>query len=108
MPGGKGTRLRLTGQLGDVMRDAAEAALSWVRSNAETLGIAQKRLENCEIHLHVPAGAVPKDGPSAGITPVPAIVSALARRCAKGEGALTREDSPRGRMLPGGKDGRAG
>ncbi len=100
MPGGKGTRLRLTGQLGDVMRESAEAALSWVRSNAETLGIAQKRLENCEIHLHVPAGAVPKDGPSAGITLVTALVSALTGRCAKGEVAMTGEISLRGRVLP--------
>src|SRR5690606_27168774 len=59
-PGGKDLRLRLTGQLGDVMKESAEAALSWVRANAERLGIASPALEAGEIHLHVPAGAVPK------------------------------------------------
>jgi ATP-dependent Lon protease len=100
MQGGKGTRLRLTGQLGDVMRESAEAALSWVRSNAEALAIPSERLENCEIHLHVPAGAVPKDGPSAGITLVTALVSALSGRRARGEVAMTGEISLRGRVLP--------
>jgi ATP-dependent Lon protease len=87
--GGKGTRLRLTGQLGDVMRESAEAALSWVRSNTESLGLDPSLLEGCEIHLHVPAGAVPKDGPSAGVTLVSAIVSALTKRRARGEVAMT-------------------
>ncbi|MGH0032118.1 MAG: endopeptidase La [Myxococcota bacterium] len=100
MPGGKGLRLRLTGQLGDVMRESAEAALSWVRSNAEALGLDPARLENAEIHLHVPAGAVPKDGPSAGVTLVAALVSALSGRCARGEVAMTGEISLRGRVLP--------
>jgi len=99
-PGGKGVRLRLTGQLGDVMRESAEAALSWVRSNASALGIASARLENCEIHLHVPAGATPKDGPSAGITLVTALVSALSGRRALGHAAMTGEISLRGRVLP--------
>jgi len=100
MRGGEGTRLRLTGQLGDVMRESAEAALSWVRSNADALGIPPERLRNTEIHLHVPAGAVPKDGPSAGITLVTALVSALTGRCARGDVAMTGEISLRGRVLP--------
>jgi ATP-dependent Lon protease len=100
LPGGKGLRLRLTGQLGDVMRESAEAALSWVRANADGLGIDAKRLENAEIHLHIPAGAVPKDGPSAGVTLVTALVSALTGRCARGEVAMTGEISLRGKVLP--------
>jgi ATP-dependent Lon protease len=100
MRGGEGTRLRLTGQLGDVMRESAEAALSWVRSNADALSIPEDRLRNTEIHLHVPAGAVPKDGPSAGITLVTALVSALTGRCTKGDVAMTGEISLRGRVLP--------
>jgi ATP-dependent Lon protease len=98
--GGKGIRLRLTGQLGDVMRESAEAALSWVRSNAEHLGLAGGALENAEIHLHVPAGAVPKDGPSAGSALVAAVVSALSGRRALGNVAMTGEISLRGRVLP--------
>jgi ATP-dependent Lon protease len=100
LQGGKGTRLRLTGQLGEVMRESAEAALSWVRSNTESLGLDPKLLDGCEIHLHVPAGAVPKDGPSAGVTLVSAIVSALSKRRARGEVAMTGEISLRGRVLP--------
>jgi ATP-dependent Lon protease len=100
MQGGKGLRLRLTGQLGDVMRESAEAALSWVRSNADALKIDPAKLQNAEIHLHVPAGAVPKDGPSAGVTLVTALVSALSGRCARGEVGMTGEISLRGRVLP--------
>ncbi len=100
MPGGKDVRLRLTGQLGDVMKESAEAALSWVRANAEKLGITSKALEAGEIHLHVPAGAVPKDGPSAGVALVSAIVSVLTGRCARGDVAMTGEISLRGRVLP--------
>ena len=100
IPGGEGIRLRLTGQLGDVMRESAEAALSWVRANADQIGLAASALEACEIHLHVPAGAVPKDGPSAGITLVTALVSALAGRRANGSVAMTGEISLRGRVLP--------
>ncbi len=98
--GGKGLRLRLTGQLGDVMRESAEAALSWVRANAEELGIPQESLDGTEIHLHVPAGAVPKDGPSAGAALATALVSALAGRRARGTVATTGEISLRGRVLP--------
>jgi ATP-dependent Lon protease len=100
MPGGKDVRLRLTGQLGDVMKESAEAALSWVRANAETLGIQSKALEGGEIHLHVPAGAVPKDGPSAGVALVTALVSVLTGRRARGDVAMTGEISLRGRVLP--------
>ena len=82
------------------MRESAEAALSWVRSNADALDLPEGILDACEIHLHVPAGAVPKDGPSAGVTMVTALVSALAGRKARGEVAMTGEISLRGRVLP--------
>ncbi len=100
MAGGKRIRLRLTGQLGDVMRESAEAALSWVRSNAGALGLEGGILEACEIHLHVPAGAVPKDGPSAGVALATALVSALSGRRARADVAMTGEISLRGRVLP--------
>jgi ATP-dependent Lon protease len=100
VPGGKDVRLRLTGQLGDVMKESAEAALSWVRSNADALGLKHKALEAGEFHLHVPAGAVPKDGPSAGVALVTAIVSVLSGRRALGDVAMTGEISLRGRVLP--------
>jgi ATP-dependent Lon protease len=99
-PGGKGVRLRLTGQLGDVMRESAEAALSWVRANAQRYGLASDALRAGEIHLHVPAGAVPKDGPSAGVALATAILSALSGRRALGTAAMTGEISLRGRVLP--------
>jgi ATP-dependent Lon protease len=100
VPGGKDVRLRLTGQLGEVMKESAEAALSWVRANAEALGLHSKALEAGEIHLHVPAGAVPKDGPSAGVALVSALVSVLSGRRARGDAAMTGEISLRGRVLP--------
>ncbi len=100
LPGGEGVRLRLTGQLGDVMRESAEAALSWVRANANALGLSEASLSAAEIHLHVPAGAVPKDGPSAGVTLATALVSALSGRRALGSVAMTGEISLRGRLLP--------
>jgi ATP-dependent Lon protease len=99
-PGGKGIRLRLTGQLGDVMRESAEAALSWVRAHATELGLDEAALAPGEIHLHVPAGAVPKDGPSAGVALVTAIVSLLSKRSANANVAMTGEISLRGRVLP--------
>ncbi len=98
--GGKGIRLRLTGQLGDVMRESAEAALSWVRAHAEALGLDDDALAPGEIHLHVPAGAVPKDGPSAGVALVTALVSLLQGRKARSKVAMTGEISLRGRVLP--------
>jgi ATP-dependent Lon protease len=82
------------------MRESAEAALSWVRTHASELGVAEAALEPREIHLHVPAGAVPKDGPSAGVALVTAIVSLLANRSAKSNVAMTGEISLRGRVLP--------
>jgi ATP-dependent Lon protease len=100
MPGGEKIRLRLTGQLGDVMRESAEAALSWVRANAGALGLGGEALEGSEIHLHVPSGAVPKDGPSAGVALVTALVSALSGRRARADVAMTGEISLRGRVLP--------
>ncbi|MCP3986883.1 MAG: endopeptidase La [bacterium] len=100
VPGGKGVRLRLTGQLGDVMKESAETALSWVRANAEHLGLAEHFTSGLEIHLHVPAGAVPKDGPSAGAALSAAIVSVLSGRRARGDVAMTGEISLRGRVLP--------
>ena len=100
MGGGKGIRLRLTGQMGDVMRESAEAALSWVRAQPESLGLKPEALEPCEIHLHIPAGAVPKDGPSAGVALVTAIVSALSESRSPGTVAMTGEISLRGRVLP--------
>jgi len=100
IPGGKGVRLRVTGQLGDVMRESAEAALSWVRANAAKLGLGSAVLAGGEIHLHVPAGAVPKDGPSAGIALATAIVSVLSGRCTRGHLAMTGEISLRGQVLP--------
>ena len=100
LPGGEGVRLRLTGQLGDVMRESADAALSWVRANADALGLSGTSLAAAEIHLHVPAGAVPKDGPSAGVALATALVSALSGRRALGSVAMTGEISLRGRLLP--------
>ncbi len=100
IPGGETLRLRLTGQLGDVMRESAETAVSWVRANAEALGCEHAVLSGGELHLHVPAGAVPKDGPSAGITLATAVVSVLSGRRAKGDLAMTGEISLRGRVLP--------
>jgi len=99
-PGGKGIRLRLTGQLGDVMRESAEAALSWVRAHADRLGLPEDALRPGEIHLHVPAGAVPKDGPSAGVALVTALVSLLSKRSTARKTAMTGEISLRGRVLP--------
>jgi ATP-dependent Lon protease len=100
LPGGEGVRLRLTGQLGDVMKESAETALSWVRANGQSLVGEAPALKNGEIHLHVPAGAVPKDGPSAGVTLATALVSALSGHRARGDVAMTGEISLRGRVLP--------
>lgn len=98
MPGN--ARLTLTGQLGDVMKESGQAALSWVRSHAEELGIDPEFFEKTEIHLHVPAGAVPKDGPSAGVSMVTAIASLLTGRAVKPNVAMTGEITLRGRVLP--------
>ena len=98
MKGGK--TLTLTGQLGDVMKESAQAALSWVRSHAGELGIAPDVWETSDIHVHVPAGAIPKDGPSAGVTMVAALVSLLTVRPVRGDLAMTGEISLSGRVLP--------
>jgi ATP-dependent Lon protease len=93
-------RLILTGMLGDVMRESAQAALSYVRSNAERLGIDPRLLEDKAIHLHVPAGATPKDGPSAGVTMVTALASLAAGRPVRSDVAMTGEVTLRGKVLP--------
>jgi ATP-dependent Lon protease len=92
--------LTLTGQLGEVMRESAQTALSWVRTHARELGIDDSFFERIDIHLHVPEGAVPKDGPSAGVTMATALVSMLQGRPVKARLAMTGEISLSGRVLP--------
>ncbi len=93
-------RLILTGQLGDVMRESAQAALSLVKAQANALGIDAQLFEKSDIHVHVPAGATPKDGPSAGVAMFTALVSLLTGRTARGDTAMTGEISLRGLVLP--------
>jgi ATP-dependent Lon protease len=93
-------RLVLTGMLGDVMRESAQAAVSYVWSNAETLDIDPKLFENKTIHVHVPAGAIPKDGPSAGVTIMTALASLATRRPVRRDVAMTGEITLRGKVLP--------
>ncbi len=93
-------KMQLTGQLGDVMKESAHAALSCVRTNAEKFGIPRDFLEKSDIHIHIPAGAMPKDGPSAGITMFTAIVSLLTGIRVRHDVAMTGEISLRGRVLP--------
>jgi ATP-dependent Lon protease len=98
MPGTQ--ELLLTGQLGDVMKESARIALSYVRGHAEQLGIAEDAFADREFHIHVPAGAIPKDGPSAGVTMVTAIASLLTGRPVKSTVGMTGEVTLQGRVLP--------
>jgi ATP-dependent Lon protease len=93
-------RLIMTGQLGDVMKESAQAALSFIRTNAAKLGLADEIFENQDIHIHIPAGAIPKDGPSAGVTIFTALVSFLTKRRALRDLAMTGEITLRGQVLP--------
>jgi ATP-dependent Lon protease len=98
MPGKSG--LVLTGQLGEVMKESAQIALTYVKSHALDLGIDEHALDGRAVHVHVPAGAIPKDGPSAGITMVTAIASLLTRRPVKSTIGMTGEVTLQGRVLP--------
>jgi ATP-dependent Lon protease len=93
-------RLILTGMLGDVMRESAQAAVSYVWSSADAFGIDPKLFEGKTVHIHVPAGAIPKDGPSAGVTMVTAVASYATRRAVRGDVAMTGEITLRGKVLP--------
>src|SRR6266705_2655931 len=96
----KANRLVLTGQLGDVMKESAMAALSYVRSNAYALGLPANVFEDQSIHIHVPAGAIPKDGPSAGVTMVTVLVSLASGRNVRSDVAMTGEINLRGKVMP--------
>jgi ATP-dependent Lon protease len=97
--GGKGD-LIVTGQLGDVMQESARAAVSYARANLALLGLGEEKFENSDIHIHVPAGAIPKDGPSAGIAMATALISALTNKAVRSDVAMTGEITLRGRVLP--------
>ena len=98
MPG-KG-ELVLTGHLGDVMKESARAALTYAKTHAAALGVPEEALKDREVHVHVPAGAIPKDGPSAGVTMATALVSAMTQRAARHDLAMTGEVTLSGRVLP--------
>jgi len=93
-------KLILTGQLGDVMKESAQAAVTWVKSQADRLMIDPSGLDNCDLHIHVPAGAIPKDGPSAGVAIATSLVSLLLQRTVRADVAMTGEISLRGVVMP--------
>ena len=97
---GKGSKLTLTGNLGDVMKESAVLALEYVKAHADTLAIDYRIFDNWNIHIHVPEGATPKDGPSAGITIATSIASALTQRKVRKNTAMTGEITLRGKVLP--------
>jgi ATP-dependent Lon protease len=97
--GGKGD-LIVTGQLGEVMQESARAAVSYAQANLSVLGLDKKKFENFDIHIHVPAGAIPKDGPSAGIAMATALISTLTNKVVRSDVAMTGEITLRGRVLP--------
>jgi ATP-dependent Lon protease len=96
---GKGT-FTITGQIGDVMKESMQAALTWVRSNAKALGLDEDLLKDVDLHIHVPAGAIPKDGPSAGVTMATALVSLLTETRVHPLLAMTGEITLSGNVLP--------